>query len=214
MSQFEIESAYSLACWFAKQVSTFASLSRIHADFFFSVRVRIIWVQVSRPALFAFVCSGFFRMRAQIVPESDVTPGMWRICSEKVKPHQARARLIGERAISPSSDAKLAMPNVAECFDLPPFPVEVGQIGDVGHQVHDRLGGQPRHRRRSDMMHDRKGWTEDLQTLNAERCHLWPFGIIGNENHWNRGRHAHILEIDEARFKPRHRHPHLELAPQ
>src|ERR1700692_3212524 len=109
-------------------------------------------MKLARAALFLLIRAGRVRMRAQIVSESDVTFDLWRIRVEKMELYDARAGLIGKRAVAPSRDATLAVPIVAGRLDAPTFPVEVRQVRYQRHQIDDRLGSQSRHRRRTDVM--------------------------------------------------------------
>src|SRR5882724_9719667 len=160
--------------------------------------MRIIRVKVSRPAFFGFISSGHFGMRAQIVSKGDVTLDVGRICLEKVKLNNASTGLIVTFTIAPSRYAQLAEPIVAERLDAPTFPIEVGQIGDQRYQIEDRLGRQPWHRRRADMMDGHKDRAEDAQLFCVAGRHLRPSGIIGGYDDWNRN--GTILGMRERKF--------------
>src|ERR1700730_8773849 len=108
-------------------------------------------MKVARAAFFLVICTGRVRMRPQIVSKSDMTLDVRRICVEKMKLHDASAGLIGKSAIASSRYAQLAVPIVAEGLDAPTFSVQVSQVGYERHKIDDRLGGQPRHRRRADV---------------------------------------------------------------
>src|SRR5260221_3868839 len=103
-------------------------------------------MKVSRAAFFGLISAGHVRMRAQIISECDVALDLWRICAEAMQLYDAKAAVIGKRAIAPPRDAELTVPFVAERFDALAFSIEVGQTGYQWHQIDDRLGSQPRHR--------------------------------------------------------------------
>lgn len=102
-------------------------------SFLIGIGVGIIRVEVTGAALFLFVRLSDFRMRAQIVPESEVTCYFRRIRSEEVQLGRAVAVFIGERAITPSRYAKLTVPIKAQCRHLRTLPIEPAQIGNDRH---------------------------------------------------------------------------------
>src|SRR5882724_6310366 len=99
------------------------------------VGVRIVGMEVARATLFLLIGAGRVRMRAQIVPESDVTLDLRRIRAEEVKLHDAIACPIGKRAIAPSGYAELAVPSVAKRLDTPTLSVKVGLAASPGTDV-------------------------------------------------------------------------------
>ena len=111
--------------------------------FLVGVGVGIIRVEVARAAFFGLVGAGGFGMSTQIVAKGEVTLDLRGIGLEEVKLDDARAGVIGQRAIASSGDAQFAVPLVAKRLDARTLPVEVSQIGDEGHEVEDRFGGQP-----------------------------------------------------------------------
>src|SRR5882724_7044624 len=118
-------------------------------------------MKAARATLFLLIGAGHVRMRAQIVPESDMTLDLRRIHRKKeVKLHDANPGRIGKRAIAPSGYAEFAVPLVAQRLDAPTISVEVSEVGYERHQIDDRLGRQPRHRRRADMMYGHQGRAE------------------------------------------------------
>ena len=96
-------------------------------------------MKVARATLFLLIGAGRVRMRAQIIPEGDVTLDLRRIRAEEVKLHDANAGRIGKRTIAPSGYAEFAVPMVAERLDAPAFSVKLGQVGYERHQIDDRL---------------------------------------------------------------------------
>jgi hypothetical protein len=138
-------------------------------------------------------------MGAQIIPEGDMALNFGRVRCEEVKLRQANARLVIEAAITSSWKTKFAAPPIAERLHDPPLPVEVSQTGHDGHEINDRLGGQPPHRRRADVMDRNEDRTELLQTFGVFGRHSRPIGIIRDEN--DGSRHAQTLRIDTRRFK-------------
>src|ERR1700704_6476951 len=103
-------------------------------------------MKTSRAALLFLICSCRVWMCAQIIPKSDVTHDLWRVGGEKMKLYDANAGLIQKRAITPSDNAKLAMPIVAKRFNARAFSVELDQVRYQWHQIDDRFRCQSRHR--------------------------------------------------------------------
>src|SRR5580658_11034002 len=113
--------------------------------------------------------------------------------------------LVGQSTIAPAWYAELAVPVVAERLDAPTFLVKVWQFSNQRHEIDDRLGGQPRHRRRADMMDDSKTGAKHPQAFGMTRCHWRPIGIIRGQDDWNRLRHRFVLSMGQQKIKLRHR---------
>jgi hypothetical protein len=84
-------------------------------------------------ALFLFIRLGDFGMRAQIVPESEVTCDFRRIRNEEVKVGNAVPDLTGQSAIPPSFDTKFSVPFETERDYARALPIKINHIGNEGH---------------------------------------------------------------------------------
>jgi len=128
-----------------------------------------------------------------MVHERDVTLDLRRIRAEEVKLHDASTGRIAKRSIAPSGDAELAVRLVAEFLDAPALAVEISQVSNERHQIDDRLGGQPRHRRRADMMDGHQGRAEYTQAFGMARRQPGPLGIMRDQDDWDRRWHSRRL---------------------
>jgi len=101
---------------------------------------------------------------------------------------------------------------VAEGFDPPALPVQLIQIRYQGHEIDDRLGRQPRHRGRADMVDAQKNRPKHPQPFSLDSRHPRQFRIVRSQNNRNRRFHeGTIVRTSEDNVTPRVTLPGLLL---